>query len=65
MANVKVSLPQGGESLNVADGGAIALGDIVLTVSGANVVITGLPTSDPSVAGALFSDSGVLTVSAG
>lgn len=66
MANVKVSKPQGGESLDVADGGAINLGaDVSLTVDGTNVIITGLPTSDPSVAGALYSDSGVLTISAG
>ena len=65
MANVKVSLPQGGDSLDVADGGSVVLGDVVLTVSGANVIITGLPTADPAVAGALYSDAGVLTVSAG
>lgn len=65
MANVKVSLPQGGDSLDVASGGNITLGSIVLTVSGANVIITGLPTSDPAVAGALYSNSNVLTVSAG
>ena len=65
MAQVKVYTPQGGESLNVEDGGAIVLGDITLTVAGTDVVITGLPTSDPSVTGALYSDSGVLTVSAG
>lgn len=74
MSNVKVHKPQGGDSLevesggaiNVADGGAVALGaSITLTVSGVNVVITGLPIADPSVAGALYSDSGVLTLSAG
>lgn len=36
-----------------------------VTLNGATVVITDLPTSDPSVAGQLWSDSGVLTVSAG
>ena len=65
MAQVLVTKPQGGDSLDVADGGAINLGSVVLTVDGANVVITGLPTSDPSVAGALWSDTGVLTISAG
>lgn len=35
-----------------------------LTASG-TVIFSGLPTSDPSVAGQLWSDSGVLTVSAG
>lgn len=35
-----------------------------LTASG-TVIFSDLPTSDPSVAGQLWSDSGVLTVSAG
>lgn len=35
-----------------------------LTASG-TVILSGLPTSDPSVAGQLWSNSGVLTVSAG
>lgn len=73
-ANVNVFREQGGDVLHVADGGCIALdagaeiglgASVTLSVAGANVLITGLPTSDPSVAGALWSDSGVLTVSAG
>jgi len=35
-----------------------------LTASG-TVILSGLPTSDPSVAGQLWNNSGVLTVSAG
>lgn len=35
-----------------------------LTTSG-TVILSGLPTSDPSVAGQLWNNSGVLTVSAG
>jgi hypothetical protein len=35
-----------------------------LTVSG-TVILSGLPTSNPAVAGAIWSNSGVLTVSAG
>ena len=35
-----------------------------LTASG-TVILSGLPTSDPAVAGQLWSNSGVLTVSAG
>lgn len=65
MANVKVSLPQGGDSLDIADGGSVVLGSVTLTVAGTNVIITGLPTSDPSVTGALYSDSNVLTLSTG
>ncbi len=35
-----------------------------LTVSG-TVILSGLPTANPNVAGAIWSNSGVLTVSAG
>jgi hypothetical protein len=35
-----------------------------LSASGV-VILSGLPTSDPAVAGQLWNDSGVLTVSAG
>lgn len=47
-----------------ADGDVTVTGD--LTVAGTDVVIiANLPTSDPSVAGQLWSNSGVVTVSAG
>ena len=36
-----------------------------VTINGTTVIISGLPTSDPSAAGQLWSNSGVLTVSAG
>ena len=36
-----------------------------VTIDGTTIIISDLPTSDPSVAGQLYSDSGVLTVSAG
>jgi len=41
--------------------------NISITYDGTNsvVIISDLPTSDPSVAGQLWSDSGVVTVSAG
>ena len=41
--------------------------NISISYDGTNsvVIISGLPTSDPSVAGQLWSNSGVLTVSAG
>ena len=39
--------------------------DAGLTVAGASVVMSALPTSDPSVAGQLWADTGVVTVSAG
>jgi hypothetical protein len=36
-----------------------------LTATGSVIILSGLPTSDPTVAGALWSNSGVVTVSAG
>ena len=36
-----------------------------LTINGTTIVISDLPTSDPSVAGQLYNNAGVLTVSAG
>lgn len=66
MSNVKVSLPQGGESLDISSGGSVKLGaNVTLTVSGTNVILNGLPTSNPAVAGALWTNSGVLTRSTG
>lgn len=64
--NVKVGTPQGGDSLAVDAGGSITFGTgITFTVTGTNLIVTGLPTADPSVAGALWTNSGVLTRSAG
>ena len=37
----------------------------VFTTTGANIVVTGMPTADPHVVGALWANSGVLTISAG
>jgi hypothetical protein len=45
-------------------GGASAP-DLKLERVSGNLIVTGLPTSDPAVAGALWNNSGVLTVSAG
>lgn len=70
----KVYMQQGGDTQVVADGGTVEVQDggsvdlgtgVTLSVSGTNVLITGLPTSNPSVAGALWSNSGVLTLSSG
>ncbi len=36
-----------------------------LTASGSVIILSGLPTADPLVAGRLWSNSGVVTVSAG
>lgn len=74
MPTAKVYMNQGGDEMTVASGGKITVSSggecdlgtgVTLSVSGTNVLITGLPTSDPSVAGALWVDTGVLTVSSG
>lgn len=36
-----------------------------LTASGTRIILSNLPTTNPNVAGALWSNSGVVTVSAG
>ena len=50
-------------------GGAIAFetgtNDVTFTATGANVIVTNLPTSNPAVAGALWNDSGTLKISTG
>jgi hypothetical protein len=55
-----------GGTLTIEDGGAAVIGDTTLTVDGSgHVVVTGIPTADPHVVGALYSNSGILTLSAG
>lgn len=49
---------------NVTGGVAGAVAATTLSASGA-VTLSGLPTSDPAVAGQLWNNAGVLTVSAG
>jgi hypothetical protein len=45
---------------------AVDDGSLTITIgAGKNLIVTSLPTSDPGVAGALWADSGVVTVSAG
>lgn len=36
-----------------------------LTATGTRIILSGLPTANPNVAGAIWSNAGVLTVSAG
>lgn len=62
----KVYKEQGGDRETVAAGGSIKIGNAIFTANAAGqVIVTGLPTANPSVAGALYSNSGVLTISAG
>ena len=50
--------------INVSTAGNVAIANN-LTASGTAINFANLPTSDPSVAGNLWSNSGVVTVSAG
>lgn len=62
----KVHKPQGGDQLVVERGGQIVLDGVTLAVNAAGqLVIAGLPTADPEVAGALYLAAGALKVSAG
>jgi hypothetical protein len=62
----KVYRKIGGNELVVEPGGTITIGGVAVTCDAdGNIIFTGLPTSDPSVAGALWNSTGTLTVSAG
>lgn len=64
--NTKVYRKPGGDELVVAPGGKIVFGDVTFTIdAGGNVIVTGLPTSEPAAVGALYSNAGVLTISNG
>jgi len=54
--------------IRIEDDGFFSFGDdddVQATFDGTDLIITGLPTSDPLSVGALWSDSGVLTLSGG
>lgn len=53
----------GNDVINIGASGGD--GSDTVTINGENLIILSLPTSDPSVAGALWNDSGTLKVSAG
>lgn len=64
--SAKVHNEVGGDRLAVDAGGSIKIGNAVFTVNAAGqVIVTGLPTTNPAVAGALYNNAGVLTVSTG
>jgi hypothetical protein len=52
--------------MNVVAGGGIQIGNAVFSVNASGkLLFTGLPTADPRVAGQVWANSGVLTLSAG
>lgn len=60
----KVYKEQGGDRETVVAGGSIKIGNAIFTANAAGlVIVTGLPTSDPAVAGALWNNADVLTIS--
>ena len=62
----KVYREVGGDKLTVVPGGSINFNGVTFSVNTAGkLVLSGLPTADPHVAGQLWTNSGVLTVSAG
>lgn len=64
--STKVYHEIGGDRMVVEPGGAVKIGAVVFTVAAdGNVIITGLPTAEPAAVGALYSNSGVLTLSNG
>jgi hypothetical protein len=71
MANTTFNGPvrseNGFKDITVAANTGVESTNISITYDGTNsvVILSDLPTSDPSVAGQLWSNSGVLTVSAG
>tara|TARA_Y100000389_G_C17470980_1_gene530805 strand:- start:6441 stop:6656 length:216 start_codon:yes stop_codon:yes gene_type:complete len=71
MANTTFSGPVRSENgftdITVAANTGVETQNFSITYDGTNsvVIFSNLPTADPSVAGQLFSNSGVLTVSAG
>jgi hypothetical protein len=66
MADSAVYRKQGGSELVVDKTGKLTLGNASITINAAGqAVVAGVPSADPHVAGVLWSNSGVLTVSAG
>ncbi|MBR0903356.1 hypothetical protein [Bradyrhizobium liaoningense] len=64
--STKVHRDLGGDQLTVEAGGSIKFGNATFTVSPAGkLLVTGLPTANPNVAGQLWANNGVLTISSG
>jgi len=67
--NAKVYEPQGADTFVIDEGGTLSFNTttnaVTLTVTSGKLIIANLPTANPAVAGALWNNAGVLTVSAG
>jgi hypothetical protein len=61
--SAKVHMEVGGDRQTLDPGGSVKFGNVTFTVNAAGqLVLSGLPTTNPAVAGALYSNSGVLTL---
>lgn len=62
----KVHRDIGGDSITLDPNGKIVFGNVTFSINAAGkLVVSGVPVVDPHVDGQLWSNSGVLTVSAG
>ena len=61
--SISVDASTGAVTVNATYGDSATVAN--LTATGSLIIFSGLPTSDPNVAGAVWSNSGILTLSAG
>lgn len=62
----KIYKDQGGDREVAVAGASIVWGGTTFTIDAdGEIIVTGIPTVDPEVAGALYSNAGVLTISSG
>jgi len=67
--NAKVYEQQGADTFVVDEGGTLSFNTtttaVTFTVTSGKLIVANIPTADPHVAGALWANVGVLTISAG
>lgn len=64
--NTKIYKDQGGSREIVLPGAVLRWGNVTFSIAAdGNVIVTGLPTTEPVAVGALYSNNGVLTISNG
>lgn len=61
--SITINASTGAVTVNATYGASATVAN--LTATGSVIILSGLPTANPAVAGQLWSNSGVLTVSAG
>lgn len=64
--SAKIFKDQGGNREVAEPGAVIKRGNVTFTIAAdGNIIVTGLPTTEPAAVGALYSNNGVLTISNG